>query len=78
MFDDDFENRHARLQNMPVYQKVVEIHDLVRDICELIDDGDELLNSLKWQLLDDACMLSVKIAGAEAGDFTTFAWSVPR
>lgn len=67
--DDDFEGRHARLERMPVYQKAVEIHDLVRDICELIDEGNELLNSLKWQLLDDACMLSVKIAGAEAGDF---------
>lgn len=68
MFDDDFENDRKQLEQMPLYQKAQEIHDLVRDICVLIDESNTMLHGIKWQLLDDARILSVKIAGAEGGE----------
>jgi hypothetical protein len=65
---NDYDNPHDKLDQMPVYQKGQEIVDLVQDICALIDENNAILDSLKWQLLDDARILVVKIAGAEGGE----------
>jgi hypothetical protein len=65
---NDYENRRDELDKMPLYIKGHEIADLVRDICALIDENNAILDSLKWQLLDDAHILVVKIAGAEGGE----------
>jgi len=65
---NDYENRRDELDKMPLYIKGREIADLVRDICALIDENNAILDSLKWQLLDDARILVVKIAGAEGGE----------
>ncbi|MBI9069868.1 MAG: hypothetical protein JEZ09_21425 [Salinivirgaceae bacterium] len=45
----------------------MEIMKLVHKICELIDDDDKMLSSIKGQMFADAAMLSVKVAGAESG-----------
>lgn len=71
MFDDEenFENTDDRLEKIPLYKKGLEILDLVRQIADLIsDDGGNELSSVKHRLLEDAYMLTVKIAAAEAGD----------
>lgn len=71
MFDDEenFENTDDRLEKIPLYKKGLEILDLVRQIADLIsDDGGNELSSVKHRLLEDAYMLTVKIAAAEEGD----------
>ncbi|MBI9068677.1 MAG: hypothetical protein JEZ09_15380 [Salinivirgaceae bacterium] len=55
------------IENLPIYKKGMEIMKLVHKICELIDDDDKMLSSLKGQMFADAAMLSVKVAGAESG-----------
>ena len=71
MFDDEenFENTDDRLEKIPLYKKGLEILDLVRQIGDLIpDDEENELSSVKHHILEDAYMLTVKIAGAEEGD----------
>lgn len=72
MFDNDdekdFESSYDRVHKMPLYQKGNEILDIVRCIADLIDDEDGELGFAKRLMLEDAYMLTAKIAGAEGGD----------
>jgi len=65
---NDYDNPYYNLDQMPLYQKAQEIADLVRDICALIDENNAILESVKGQIMDDARILVVKIAGAEGGE----------
>ncbi len=65
MGEDDDEINPSTL---PIYKKGREIYDLVRKICELIPDDNGPLNSIKPLLIEDAAMLSVKVAGATGAD----------
>jgi hypothetical protein len=60
--DDDIINR----EKLPIYLKGREILDVVFKITALITDNDEYLNEVKACMLNDAAMLTVKVAGAEA------------
>jgi len=53
-------------KKLPIYQKGKEILDLVIKITDLIPEKDEYLNEVKGWMLNDAAMLTVKVAGAEA------------
>lgn len=53
-------------KNLPILAKAEEIFDLVKTITDLIPEEDELLQSYKSQLLEDAMIILVKISGAEA------------
>lgn len=53
-------------KNLPILAKAEEIFDLVKTITDLIPEEDELLQSYKSQLLEDAMIIPVKISGAEA------------
>ncbi len=64
--DDDFPDFRAT-EKLPIYQKGEEIFDLVHQICDLIPEDNEHLQYVKAQMLGDAALLTVKIAGAEAG-----------
>jgi len=46
-----------------------EIFDAVFKITALIPDNDEYLNEVKACMLIDAALLTVKVAGAEAGEY---------
>jgi hypothetical protein len=67
MFDDNdaFEKKP---ENRQIFQKGQEINDVVREICDLIPEENERLQHIKMQMLSDAAMLMVKVAGAEGGD----------
>ncbi len=52
-------------KNLPILAKAEEIFDLVKTITDLIPEEDELLQSYKSQLLEDAMIIPVKISGAE-------------
>lgn len=55
-------------QNLPIYQKGLEIDELVRRIIELVpEDSDILGNVLEW-MQEDASNLCIKVAGAEGAD----------
>ena len=56
------------LEQMPLYKKGREILDLVRRIADLIDDDDKQLSWIKGLMMEDAYMLTAKIANAEGGD----------
>ena len=54
-------------EKLPIFKKGKEIFDVVSRIAELIPEEDEHLQLVKGQMLSDAALLTVKIAGAEAG-----------
>jgi len=60
--DDDI----IKPEKLPIYLKGKEILDVVFKITALIPDNDEYLNEVKACMLNDAAMLTVKVAGAEA------------
>ena len=64
----DYDERKDRVENLPIYKKGEEIFQVVNQIAELIPDNDDHLQHIKGQMLGDAMLLTVKIAGAEGGD----------
>ena len=58
--DDDFIDP----KTLPIYQKGKEIFDTVRQICDLIPEDNRELEFTKSIMLQDAMMLTVKVAGA--------------
>ncbi len=69
MFDDDDDAAEDRIdpRQLPIYKKGWEIYEVVDQICQLIPEDNEQLQYLKGFLLEDAMMLTVKVAGATAG-----------
>ncbi len=61
--DDFFSHRE-----LPIYKKAMEIFDLASKLADLIDEEDEMLKHYKEFMLQDASMISAKIAGAEGAD----------
>ncbi|MEM9389770.1 MAG: hypothetical protein AAGA02_04810 [Bacteroidota bacterium] len=55
-------------RDMLIWIKGMELFDLASKIADLIDDEDEILSEYKRFLLEDASMISTKIAGAEGAD----------
>lgn len=56
-------------EQLPVFKKGKEIFELTSKITDLItDDDDRMLCNYKGFMLEDAAMLTVKVAGAEAAD----------
>ena len=64
--EDDDDN--LKPERLPIYLKGKEIFDMVRKIADLIPEDNEYLMSVKGQMLSDAALLTVKIAGAEAAE----------
>jgi hypothetical protein len=54
---------------LPIFKKGKEIYEVVERICQLIPEDDEPLQHIKGFMLEDAAKLTVKVAGAEAGEF---------
>jgi len=65
MFDDENE---IDPKELPIYKKGWEIYEVVRQICDLIPEDDEMLGHVKSIMLEDAMLLTVKVAGATAGE----------
>lgn len=61
--DDD---EPLRPEQLPLFIKGREIFDLTTQIVALIPEEHEMLNTFKEFVLEDAALLSVKVAGAEA------------
>ena len=64
MFDDENE---IDPKELPIYKKGWEIYEVVNQICQLIPEDDEMLGHVKSIMLEDAMLLTVKVAGATAG-----------
>ena len=62
--DDYFENR-TNIRDLPLYKKGEEIQYVVRLLAELMPKDNELLQTMKGEMLYNAGLLTVKIAGAE-------------
>jgi hypothetical protein len=67
MFDDE-ENDFNEYEKLPLFLKGKEILNVITDILALIEDDNEHLDIIKQFILEDAYMLTAKIAGAEGGD----------
>jgi hypothetical protein len=63
MFDNENE---ISPKSLPIYKKGQEIFEVIREICDLIPEENELLQHVKAEMYADASMLTVKIAGAES------------
>ena len=61
------ESEFSNPENLAIFKKGEEIYEVVSEICDLIPDDDEHLQFIKGQMLEDAMMLTIKIAGAEGG-----------
>ncbi|MGW8123532.1 hypothetical protein ACV07N_12805 [Roseivirga echinicomitans] len=55
---------HIDPASLPLYRKGKEIFELVMKIADLIPDDDPMLQNTKQFMIEDAMMLSVKVAGA--------------
>lgn len=55
-------------EQMPIFQKGLEIYELTVKITDLIPEEDQVLFAFKNFMLEDAAILTVKVAGAEAAD----------
>lgn len=64
----NFDENDEPEENIPIYKKGEEIYEVVSKICDLIPADNEHLQFTKAQMLNDAMLLTVKVAGAEAGD----------
>ena len=60
------EDDNLKPESLPIYRKGKEIFDMVFKISALIPENNEYLMVVKSQMLCDAALLTVKIAGAEA------------
>ena len=60
------EDDNLKPESLPIYRKGKEIFDMVYKIAALIPENNEYLMVVKSQMLCDAALLTVKIAGAEA------------
>jgi hypothetical protein len=65
MYSDD-DDDIIKPEKLPIYLKGKEIFDMVMKIADLIPENDEYLNEVKACMLNDAALLTVKVAGAEA------------
>lgn len=75
--DEEFE-KHKKL---PIYKKSLVIRKLTRAVVEPIDEEEDEMN-IKQLMLENAYMISSKIAGAEAGELYSYrlenAFSIKR
>ena len=62
------EEKPVNAKDLPIYKKGKEILDVVFEITDLIPDDNEQLQHVKGFMLHDAMQLTVKVAGATAGD----------
>lgn len=68
MFDDEDEEALNNPKSLAIYKKGEEILEVVYQIADLIPDDHEYLSQVKSIMLEDAMILTVKVAGAESGD----------
>jgi hypothetical protein len=61
-------NQHLNPEQLPLYRKGQEIFELTAKIVDLIPEDATRLAAIKDLMLEDAALLTVKVAGAEAGD----------
>lgn len=64
----EIEEEDKRVRNMPIMKKAEEIYELTNAICESMSDDDPMADMTKGLMLENAMILSSKIAGAEGGD----------
>ncbi len=64
----DYDEHRNRVENLPIYKKGQEIFDVVNQIAELIPQDDDHIQFIKEQMLENAMLLTVKMAGAEGDD----------
>ena len=63
MFND--EDKPVNPKELAIFKKGEEILDLVIKVCELIPEEDKYLQEIKGFIINDAALLTVKVAGAE-------------
>src|SRR5665811_1424273 len=61
------EENEMNSEERSLYKKGEEIYEVVDHICQLIPDDDERLGFVKGLMLEDALMLTVKVAGSTGG-----------
>ncbi|MEQ8906811.1 hypothetical protein [Ekhidna sp.] len=66
MFEEEDDIPDSR--NLPIFQKGMEIAELVRALVDLIPEDNEILQEVGVWMMNDAHNLAVKVSGAEAGD----------
>lgn len=62
------EKENMLSEHLPIFQKGVEIMDVVHRICELIPEENDMLMEVKSMMMFDAAQLTIKVAGAEAAE----------
>jgi len=67
-FDDEEFEKHKKL---PIYKKSLIIRRLTKAVVTMIEEEEDELN-LKQLMLENAYMISSKIAGAEAGELYSY------
>ena len=66
MFEE--EENIIKPEDLPIFKKGMEIFEVVQQITDLIPEDNERLQHIKNFIIEDALMLSVKVAGAESAE----------
>jgi hypothetical protein len=61
------EEHNINYRDLPIFKKGMEIYEVVKSISDLIPEEDDMLQTIKVQMIEDALTLSSKIAAAEGG-----------
>jgi hypothetical protein len=67
--EEEGEDLAFDFKSLPLYKKGKEIFDVVHQITKLIPADNEMLQCIKGEMIADAALLTVKIAGAESAGF---------
>jgi hypothetical protein len=68
MEEEDYLDPRDEYKRLPIFKKGLEILDTVRAITDLFPEDNKMLQEIKQQLLGDAYLLTIKVAGATGGD----------
>ncbi|MEC4003640.1 hypothetical protein OX283_003130 [Flavobacterium sp. SUN052] len=60
--------RKDKTNNLPIYKKAELIFQLVQSLLASLPEDDEYIQGTKHLMLEDAMIITAKIAGAEGGD----------
>lgn len=62
------EDHNINYREIPIFKKGMEIYEVVKSISDLIPEEDDMLQTIKMQMIEDALTLSSKVAAAEGSE----------
>jgi hypothetical protein len=62
------QEHNINYRELPIFKKGMEIYEVVKSISDLIPEEDDMLQTIKVHMIEDALTLSSKVAAAEGAE----------